>query len=406
MSASSARCPWAPTETPKGALAAAVSKRGFGMRVALEPHRELSTRAGRRFAKPADGDEIVGVARVLEPKDVVCVVTSDARALVCKADELPELANPGRGVTVIKTGEETVVGFGVGRAKDKDVLIAETDDGKELPDRSRAVHRHLARRQGPRAQAQDQDRARDVGRAAGAGRAARAAELRWIMASTSYTSEHITVLEGLEPVRRRPGMYIGGTDSKGYHHLLWEIVDNSVDEVINGYGSRIEVTLHKDGKSVTVNDDGRGIPVDIKKDYKKSALELVLTTLHAGGKFGGSQYEFSGGLHGVGSSVVNALSEEMIAQVKRDATRWEQTYARGKATSKLKKVGPARGTGHDDHLPARPGDLRQAAVLGRDDPLPAGREGVPAQGPDDRLHRRSGRHDRRRSSTRAASPTS
>ena len=103
------------------------------MRVALEPHRELSTRAGRRFAKPADGDEIVGVARVLEPKDVVCVVTSDARALICKADELPELANPGRGVTVIKVGDETVVGFGVGRAKDKDVLIAETDDGKELP---------------------------------------------------------------------------------------------------------------------------------------------------------------------------------------------------------------------------------------------------------------------------------
>jgi DNA gyrase subunit B len=165
------------------------------------------------------------------------------------------------------------------------------------------------------------------------------------MASTSYTSEHITVLEGLEPVRRRPGMYIGGTDSKGYHHLLWEIVDNSVDEVINGYGSRIEVTLHKDAKSVTVDDDGRGIPVDIKKDHKKSALELVLTTLHAGGKFGASQYEFSGGLHGVGSSVVNALSEEMIAQVKRDSTRWEQTYERGKVTSKLKKVGPARGTG-------------------------------------------------------------
>jgi len=165
------------------------------------------------------------------------------------------------------------------------------------------------------------------------------------MASASYTSESITVLEGLEPVRRRPGMYIGGTDSKGYHHLLWEIVDNSVDEVINGYGSRIEVTLHRDGKSVTIDDDGRGIPVDIKKQHKKSALELVLTTLHAGGKFGASQYEFSGGLHGVGSSVVNALSEEMIAQVKRDQTRWEQTYERGKATSKLKKVGPARGTG-------------------------------------------------------------
>src|SRR4029079_3909293 len=101
----------------------------------------------------------------------------------------------------------------------------------------------------------------------------------------------------------------------------------------------------KDGKSVTVDDDGRGIPIDIKKQHKKSALELVLTTLHAGGKFGASQYEFSGGLHGVGSSVVNALSEQLTAQVKRDSTRWEQTYERGKATSKLKKVGPARGTG-------------------------------------------------------------
>jgi DNA topoisomerase IV B subunit len=162
---------------------------------------------------------------------------------------------------------------------------------------------------------------------------------------SSYTSEDITVLEGLEPVRKRPGMYIGGTDSKGYHHLLWEIVDNSVDEVINGYGTRIDVTLHADGKSVTVVDNGRGIPVDLKKQFKKSALELVLTTLHAGGKFSSGQYQFSGGLHGVGSSVVNALSEEMTAQVKRDGALWEQTYARGKATSKLRKVGPARGTG-------------------------------------------------------------
>src|SRR5262245_15838400 len=148
------------------------------------------------------------------------------------------------------------------------------------------------------------------------------------MASASYTSEHITVLEGLEPVRRRPGMYIGGTDSKGYHHLLWEIVDNCVDEVINGYATFIEVTLHKNGKSVTVVDNGRGIPVDIKKQFKKSALELVLTTLHAGGKFSSAQYKYSGGLHGVGSSVVNALSEEMVATVKREGAAWEQRYER------------------------------------------------------------------------------
>ena len=164
--------------------------------------------------------------------------------------------------------------------------------------------------------------------------------------SQAYTSEHIQVLQGLEPVRRRPGMYIGGTDTKGYHHLLWEIVDNAVDEVINGYASQIEVVLHKDKKSATVTDNGRGIPVDIKKEFKKSALELVLTTLHAGGKFSGAQYKYSGGLHGVGSSVVNALSEEMIATVKRDGAEWEQSYERGVAKSKLTKTkSAARGTG-------------------------------------------------------------
>jgi DNA gyrase subunit B len=161
----------------------------------------------------------------------------------------------------------------------------------------------------------------------------------------SYTADHITVLQGLEPVRRRPGMYIGGTDSKGYHHLLWEIVDNSVDEVINGYATHIDVTLHKDHRSVTVTDNGRGIPVDIKKEFKKSALELVLTTLHAGGKFSSGQYQYSGGLHGVGSSVVNALSEEMVARVKRDGHEWEQRYVRGETASKLVKIGAARGTG-------------------------------------------------------------
>jgi DNA topoisomerase IV B subunit len=165
------------------------------------------------------------------------------------------------------------------------------------------------------------------------------------MAGAAYTSEHITVLEGLEPVRRRPGMYIGGTDTKGYHHLLWEIVDNSVDEVINGFATHIQVTLHKDARSVTVVDDGRGIPVDVKKEFKKSALELVLTTLHAGGKFSSAQYQFSGGLHGVGSSVVNALSEELVATIKRDGAEWEQSFQRGKPASKLRKVGAAKGSG-------------------------------------------------------------
>ena len=148
--------------------------------------------------------------------------------------------------------------------------------------------------------------------------------------AASYTAKDILVLEGLEPVRRRPGMYIGGVDATGLHHLLWEIVDNSVDEAMNGHADRITVTLHKDGASVTVTDNGRGIPVDRHAQYKKPALELILTTLHAGGKFEAKNYYHSGGLHGVGASVVTALSRSWSARVKRDGAEWEQTFARGK----------------------------------------------------------------------------
>jgi len=162
---------------------------------------------------------------------------------------------------------------------------------------------------------------------------------------TRYSAADIQVLEGLEPVRKRPAMYIGGVDASGYHHLLWEILDNSVDEVINGYASRIEVTLHKDGKTATVTDDGRGIPVDVMPKYKKPALEVILTTLHSGGKFEQGNYIHSGGLHGVGASVVNALSSSLIVRVKRDGKHHVQTYAKGLATSKLKTEGKARGTG-------------------------------------------------------------
>src|SRR5579871_3487083 len=165
------------------------------------------------------------------------------------------------------------------------------------------------------------------------------------MAAKKYDASTIQVLEGLEPVRKRPAMYIGGTDASGYHHLLWEIVDNSVDEVINGYAGRVEVTLHKDGRTVSVADDGRGIPIDVMPKYKKPALEIILTTLHSGGKFEQGNYLHSGGLHGVGSSVVNALSKKLTAEVKLGGKRHEQTYGRGKATSKLRVVGPARGSG-------------------------------------------------------------
>jgi DNA gyrase subunit B/topoisomerase-4 subunit B len=166
------------------------------------------------------------------------------------------------------------------------------------------------------------------------------------MASRSYTGKDITVLEGLEPVRKRPAMYIGGTGKSGYHHLLWEILDNAIDEVINKNATRVDVTVHADRKSATVEDNGRGIPVDNVPKYKRSALEIIMTTLHAGGKFdAGKSYLHSGGLHGVGASVVNALSEEMVATVKRDGHTYEQRYARGKPTTKVKQTGPAHGSG-------------------------------------------------------------
>jgi len=160
-----------------------------------------------------------------------------------------------------------------------------------------------------------------------------------------YTAKDITVLEGLEPVRKRPGMYIGGVDSVGLHHLLWELVDNSVDEAMNGHCDKVTVTLHKNGQTVTVADNGRGIPVDVHPKYKRPALELILSTLHAGGKFENQNYYHSGGLHGVGASVVTALSSSMLAQVRREGFHWEQAFARGAATGKLKKLGSARGTG-------------------------------------------------------------
>src|SRR3984885_2791244 len=161
----------------------------------------------------------------------------------------------------------------------------------------------------------------------------------------SYTAKDITVLEGLEPVRRRPGMYIGGVGSTGLHHLAWEILDNSVDEAMNGYASEITLTLHKDGASITVEDNGRGIPVDKHHQTKTSALEVIFTTLHAGGKFEGQNYKTAGGLHGVGASVVNALSRELVATVRRDGHTWEQKYKQGDPVGGVKKLGPARGTG-------------------------------------------------------------
>ena len=162
--------------------------------------------------------------------------------------------------------------------------------------------------------------------------------------SNNYTAKDIYVLEGLEPVRKRPGMYIGSTGIDGLHHLIWEVFDNSLDEAMAGYAKNILVTLLPKNQ-VRVVDDGRGIPVETHKQTKKSALETVMTTLHAGGKFGGDSYKVSGGLHGVGVSVVNALSILLTAEVCRDGERWSQSYERGKPISKVKKIGSCKGSG-------------------------------------------------------------
>ena len=164
------------------------------------------------------------------------------------------------------------------------------------------------------------------------------------MAEAAYTAKDITVLEGLEPVRLRPGMYIGSTGSRGLHHLVYEVVDNAVDEALAGRNDLVEVTLHPD-HSVTVQDWGSGIPVDVMPEQGLPAMTVVLTKLHAGGKFGGEGYKVSGGLHGVGASVVNALSEWLIADVEYDGKVNRQEFSRGVPKGEMKQAGISHETG-------------------------------------------------------------
>ena len=196
----------------------------------------------------------------------------------------------------------------------------------------------------PRAR-RNRPRARRLRRSAPQGRARKPRARR--SAESGYTAKHIEVLEGLEPVRRRPGMYIGGTDEKALHHLFAEVIDNAMDEALAGHADWIEVEMEANG-FVSVTDNGRGIPVDPHPKFKnKSALEVIMCTLHAGGKFDSKVYETSGGLHGVGVSVANALSERMEVEVAREQQLYRMAFERGKPKGKLEKAGRApnrRGT--------------------------------------------------------------
>src|SRR3989442_11866131 len=176
------------------------------------------------------------------------------------------------------------------------------------------------------------------------------------MTEAAYTAKDITVLEGLDPVRKRPGMYIGSTGSRGLHHLAYDVVANSVDEALAGRCDLVEVTIHPD-ESMTVRDNGSGIPVDVMKDQGLPALTVVLTKLHAGGKFGQGGYKVSGGLHGPGVSVVNALSEWLVRTVQRDGKTWGQEIARREPTTNMKAIGPTSGTGASIRLKPEPAGL-------------------------------------------------
>ena len=225
-------------------------------------------------------------------------------------------------------------------------------------------------------------------------------------APEKYDASKIDKLEGLEAVRKRPGMYIGDPDERGLHHCVFEVLDNSIDEHLAGYCDKIEVTVHVDG-SVSIRDNGRGIPVDMHPKWNMPAVELVLTNLHAGGKFGQGAYKYSGGLHGVGAKCVNALSDWFKVEVSRDGKVYSMEFARGVTTAKAHGHRQVQGHRHADHVQARPDDFHDHdGVQVRHPGQPPARTGVPEPGRGNRAARRARREDARPSSTRMASRNS
>ena len=228
------------------------------------------------------------------------------------------------------------------------------------------------------------------------------------LAASAYSAKDIEVLEGLEPVRRRPGMYIGGTDERALHHLFAEVLDNSMDEAVAGHAKLIEVQLHADG-ALSVRDDGRGVPVDPHPKHPgKSALEVILTVLHSGGKFSGKAYETSGGLHGVGVSVVNALSDRLDVSVQRDGFEWRQSFSRGHPLGAHREGRGHQEARHHGAVSPRSGDLRRGRGVQARAPLPHGAlQGLPVPGRGDPLALRSlrGSPTPRRPRPASTSPT-